>query len=422
MMLKNVVLVPIGSYGDVYPFVGLGLAMQKRGHRVTVITNEHFRPLMERAGLKFAACGDEAFYQRAIANPDLWTSKGLQVAMGYTMQMQRELYEKLMGVCEQEEGGMGEAVVVAHCLGFAARVAQEKHGLKVATVHLAPASIRTCYEVPRLQTVVDVNRWPMWSKRLMWWMLDKWVVDGLICPMLNQWRGELGLGKVERVLAGWWNSPLLTLGMFGSWFGPMQPDWPESMRVTGFGLYDEGERGEVDEKVAGFLDGGMPPVVFTPGSAMRHARGFFEAAVGACERLKVRGLLLTRHREQLPAKLPATVMHAEFVPLGRILGRCKAMVHHGGIGTCAQGLAAGVPQVVTPFSHDQPDNVARLKRLGVGCEVMPKRCSAKMLAEVLQEMMGSVKVKESCKQVAEQMRKENGLDAACDVIEQVMGR
>ena len=82
-----------------------------------------------------------------------------------------------------------------------------------------------------------------------------------------------------------------------------------------------------------------------------------------------RGILLTKYDHQLPAKLPDTVRHFGFVPLSKLLPRTAALVHHGGIGSCAQGLAAGVPHVVRPMSYDQFDNSRRLVRLGVAKEI-----------------------------------------------------
>ena len=69
-----------------------------------------------------------------------------------------------------------------------------------------------------------------------------------------------------------------------------------------------------------------------------------------------RGLLLSRHREHIPRTLPSDVRHVEYAPFSELLPRCAALVHHGGIGTSAQALAAGVPQLIMPMGHDQPDN------------------------------------------------------------------
>ena len=120
----------------------------------------------------------------------------------------------------------------------------------------------------------------------------------------------------------------------------------------------------------------LPNCSMTPGSAMRHAQEFFAESVAACQRLGRRGLLLTRFAEQVPTDLPETIRHLEYVPFSRVLPRAAALVHHGGIGTTAQALAAGIPQLVMPLAHDQPDNAARLERLGVGRTIAPRRYRA----------------------------------------------
>src|SRR5262249_61350306 len=97
---------------------------------------------------------------------------------------------------------------------------------------------------------------------------------------------------------------------------------------------------------------GEPPVVFPPGTMMRHPRQFFAEAVDACGRLGRRGLLLSRFRDQLPERLPEGVRHFDYVPLSQVLPRAAALVSHGGIGTLSQALAAGIPPAVMPLGFD----------------------------------------------------------------------
>src|SRR5262249_29005603 len=159
---------------------------------------------------------------------------------------------------------------------------------------------------------------------------------------------ELGLAPVRDVFRGWLHSPQLVLGLFPKWFGSIQPDWPRHTELVGFPLYDERDATPLPAELDAFLAAGPPPVAFTPGSANLHGRPFFEAASAACTRLGRRGLLLTRHPEQLPERLPEGVRHVAYAPFGLLLPKVGALVHHGGIGTSAQGMAAGVPQLVMP--------------------------------------------------------------------------
>ena len=116
---------------------------------------------------------------------------------------------------------------------------------------------------------------------------------------------------------------------------------------------------------------------------------------------------MTRYPEQIPAALPPGIRHVAYVPFSQVLPRCKALVHHGGIGTVAQGLAAGVPQFVMAMSHDQPDNGYRLARLGVGAYVYPKAFTPGRVADALARLTSSPEVGAACRacraRIAEQM-------------------
>ena len=183
-----------------------------------------------------------------------------------------------------------------------------------------------------------------------------------VVPGLNEWRRELGLPPVTRVFRDWIHSPQRVIGLFPDWFGVPQSDWPASLRLAGFPLFDDHRPTELAPSLRRFLDDGPPPVLFTPGTANQAAARFFRAGVDAAESLGRRALLLTRYTGHLP-KLPPTAHHEPFVPLSDVLPRCAALVSHGGIGTLAQGLAAGVPQLTMPMGFDRPDNATRLEGL-----------------------------------------------------------
>ena len=187
-------------------------------------------------------------------------------------------------------------------------------------------------------------------------------------------------------LRDWWNSPDLVIGMFPDWFAHPAADWPKQTQLTGFGLWDERAIGGVSQEMYDFLNAGEPPVVFTPGSAMWQAQDFFTACVDACTRLHRRGILLTRHRDHLPANLPHFIRHFEYAPFSQLLPSVACLVHHGGIGTSAQAMAAGVRQVVTPMAHDQLDNAARMEKLGIAKVIPAQKLNGSNLARAIKAM------------------------------------
>jgi UDP:flavonoid glycosyltransferase YjiC (YdhE family) len=186
------------------------------------------------------------------------------------------------------------------------------------------------------------------------------------------------------------HSPQLNLCLFPDWFARPQPDWPPQTQLTGFVYYDrQGDGDDLPNTVNEFINAGSPPIIFTPGTAMKHANQFFLDCVEACGRLRRRGILLTGHPEQLPDELPADIRHFAYLPFSKVLPRTAALVHHGGIGTTAGAIAAGIPQVIRPMAHDQPDTAARVERLGIGVSLPPGKFNAASLAGKLDTLMTS---------------------------------
>ena len=412
----NVLLFALGSHGDVHPFVGLGLALRRRGHHVAVATNEYFRPLIEHARLEYIQAGTAAEYKRLATNRDLWHPlRSVQAVFGGTARYLRPMYELARDFALTRE----DAVIAASSLALGARVAQDKHGIPLATVHLSPSIFQSVYETANLPGLNLIPPFaPLAVKRIAFMGMNA-AVDSLIAAPLNAFRAELDLPPVRNVIRDWWHSPQRVIGLFPDWFGPKQPDWPPQTVLTGFPLFDEPDLSPISDELSRFIDAGEPPIAFTPGSAMWQGRRFFDASVEACVRLKRRGLLLTRHRDHLPSRLPPNVIHVHYAPFSQLLPRCAAFVHHAGIGSTAQALAAGVPQLLTPFTHDQPDNSARVVRLGCGAIVTPANYTGERAARVLRELIESPRVARACREVAGRFVGVDPLGQTCGLIEQL---
>jgi UDP:flavonoid glycosyltransferase YjiC (YdhE family) len=189
--------------------------------------------------------------------------------------------------------------------------------------------------------------------------------------------------------------------------------------LAGFPLFDERGLAEVPADVEAFLAAGEAPLVFTPGTAMKQGQAFFAAAVEACGRLGRRGMLLTRFPEQVPSPLPEGVRHFGYVPFSQVFPRAAAVVHHGGVGTTAQALAAGVPQLVMPLAHDQPDNAARVRRLGAGRAIAVKKFRGPAVAAALGELIGSAEVRARCRAVAAKFAGDGGVEEVVRALEEL---
>jgi rhamnosyltransferase subunit B len=403
-------IVAIGSAGDVHPFVAVGRELVRRGHEVRIHASAWYEEAVTGAGLGFEAIDTKERYLEMTARPELWDPRrGFPFIMNEgVLATLPELYRKL------EAEARAGSLLVGSSLALACRLVSEKHDVPAITAHVSPAVLRTVHRVPVFAGVGFVRRMPRRFKRGFWWLSDR-ILDPTWLPAFNVFRRGIGLPPVRRPLNGWWNSPVGVLGFWPEWFAPTQPDWPCQLRLTGFPFFDRAS-GDLEGELDRWLADGPPPVVFTHGSANVQGARFFAESAGVCERLKIRGLFVTARREDVPAHAPAGVRHASYVPFGQVLPRAAALVSHGGIGTVAQGLRAGVPQLVVAMAHDQHDNGSRIEDLGAGRSVDAGRYSTGKGAALLRGLLHEGDTKSQARACADRMQRQDGAQAAADAI------
>jgi len=403
----------LGSSGDVFPILGLALELRRRGHDITFATNEHFQRIVESYGLTFEMLGTEADYQACIRNPDLWNPR----------RAFRHVFQSLMPALKRQyeihaaAQRSGAVVGITNCFGFGAFTAQDKLGMPVITVHVQPAVLWSDHAPPTLPGLFG----PRWMKRWIYRAAERYILDPVVCPFLNDWRRELGLAPIHRITDRW-HSPYGVLCMFPEWYATPQPDWPGNLLQSDFPLWNHQSDQSLAAEVKRFLNDGPAPLVFTPGSANVHGRKFFQAAVHACESLKRRGILLTGFPEQLPDKLPDSIVHFPFVPLDLLLPQSAAFIHHGGIGSMSQAMLAGIPQVLMPLAHDQFDNAARVLRLGIGESIPAPRFSESRLIPALNRLLSSARVSQACRDLSVRLNARDGLRQSATAIERRLGK
>ncbi len=410
----RILIIAIGSYGDVLPLLGVAVSLKQRGHAVTFFSNDHFAPHVRRFDLDFVALSSSADYDALTDHPDLWNKyKGWRlIGSSIVSDALRKAYSILC-----THAFPGKTIMVSSTLAFAARLIQETHGIPNATVHLSPGVFHSAHAPPKVPGLFMPGWFPVSVKRAIWKALDHSMIDPIVKPGLNRYRQELGLPPASRIFHEWLHSPDLTLCLFPKWFAAPQPDWPPKTRLTGFPLFDDAFRAPFPEEVQEFLEEGSPPVVFTPGSANKFGTNFFAEGARACQLTGRRGLFLTQYPDQLPSSLPSGVHHCSYVPLSQLLPHCAALIHHGGIGTCAQALRAGIPQIIQPLNFDQFDNGGHVTRLGVGQTISPRSFRGSLIAKSIEALLSSQAVKTRCASVADHFTGINPLEETCNVIE-----
>lgn len=414
----HVVIATLGSAGDIHPFLALGQGLQARGHRVTVLCPEPFGPLVAQAGLGFGAMGSSAQYEAATQEPDLWhPRKGFEVVWRHTRDGLGLLAERLQALPASDD----PALLIAHPLALpAADLCRAlRPGLPIVGAWLAPMNLRTVHD-PLSLGPLAVPRWlPLALRRWAWRRIDAGLLDPVTVPDINARRQPAGLPAIGHFVEHLQAVPDLSLLLFPPWFGPTQPDWPRPLAEGGFLLYDRPGSGLLPPGLQDFLAAGAAPIVFTPGTGHRHAAAYFAAALQAVQALGRRAVFVTGHPAQLPAALPPTVIAPGYVSFRALLPQAAALVHHGGIGTTAEALRAGVPQLVVPFAHDQFDNARRVQALGVGDVLPAGRAGPRRLRNRLARLLADALRPARCRAVASRLAAADPLPALCDAIERL---
>ncbi len=312
-------------------------------------------------------------------------------------------------------------MLVTHVITFAGPLVAQKTGIKWTSTVLAPVSLWSAYDPfvpPNMIWIAPLLRAAgPGINRAFLSVVRRWT-QGWMEPIAGL-RKELGLQKGLHPLFEGQHSPALVLALFSEVIGTQQPDWPPHTVVTGFPFYDKKDETPIAPELLKFLDAGTPPVVFTLGSsAVFIADDFFHQSIAAVKELGQRAVLLIGDARNMPKEpLPDGVVAFDYAPYGELLPRSSVIVHQGGVGTTAQALRAGKPMLVMPYNHDQPDNAARVTRLGVGRTLSRNRYKAARVVEELKELLDNPLYAQRAAEVSARVRSENGARRACEEIE-----
>jgi len=415
---RRVVLATFGSLGDLHPYLAIAREIAARGHLPVVATTDYHADAVRAAGIEFAAVAPAADVfpeMRALVQRLFHPLTGPRYMIReVVMPHVRAAYADLHRIAADAD------VLVSHPLTMTVPLVAAKRGLPWASTVLAPFSLMSAVDPPAFAAA----GWLDWIRRL--GPEPYRAVLGLIKRVAGRWeaplaalRREIGLppASAGAMFEGQF-SPHLNLAMFSRVLAAPQPDWPAATVVCGFPRW-EGDAPDpaTAEALAAFLAAGDPPIVFTLGSSVAHAAGdFFADAVEAARRLGRRALLITGADEHAHAAIAdgRQVRAFRYLPYGAVFPHARAIVHQGGIGTLAQALASGRPQLVLPVAFDQPDNARRAQRCGVARALPWRRVRAASLAEELAALLRDEAGAHRAARVATDVRREEAARVAAD--------
>jgi UDP:flavonoid glycosyltransferase YjiC (YdhE family) len=414
-MAKRILLTTTGSLGDLHPFIAIGLELRSRGHDVTLATSNFYRSKVEQTGLKFAPMGPHLGLEISEV-----MDRVMDLKNGPEYLIRQILYPAVPAAYVEVMEAIRDAdLIVTHPITFAAQIAAEKTGMPWVSTVTAPLSFLSRFDpsvAPAYPWVIKLRAFgPGFYGIFM--KLGKLLTKSWLGP-ITQFRASVGLPPGQDPVFEGQHSPQRVLALFSSLMAEPQPDWPPHTLVTGFPFYDHAEHGQgIDPDLQRFLDAGPPPVVFTLGSsAVQRAGDFYHESIAAVQRLGCRAVLLIGSNS-FKEPLPPGIVAFPYAPFSAILPRASVIVHQGGIGTGAQALAAGRPMLVVPFAFDQPDNAARLQRLGVARTIQRKHYTAQRAHSELQSLLTEPAYAATAAEVAHKIAQEDGVRTASDAIE-----
>ncbi len=416
---KKIVLAPYGSLGDLYPFVALAIELRRRGHEIVINTLEAYRESIGELGFEFFPLRPDIDPEdREFAKTLMDTQNGTErLIKDLLLPNLRPMYEDLLAATE------GADLLIPGEIVFPAASVAEKRGLKRITTTLAPLSMFSSYEYAVFPNALWLQHFNFMGRhfRSMLYFVMRNTVNSWLRPY-RKFRHEIGLDPHHDPLVVNKFSKTLHLAMFSKFLGKPQPDWHSPTLQTGFCFYDgQEDLGVMPEKLEEFLGNGEPPIVFTLGSAaVMDAGDFFEQSIEAAKILDRRAVFLYGVFNEQPEGLDEMRVGFDYAPYSRIFPKAACVVHQGGVGTTAQVLRAGIPALIMPYSHDQPDNAARCRRKGVAEIISRDDYNAETVAEILEEILEDDSYNTNAEEAKSIIARENGTKTACDAIEAIL--
>ncbi|MDA1276960.1 MAG: glycosyltransferase [Verrucomicrobia bacterium] len=414
----NIIILAVGSRGDVQPYVAVGLGLQNAGHHVRMATHSNFKDFVEMRGLEFAEIkGNPKEWLDTEEGLD-WLESGPGLYKFYTglKRFMEPVLESLLPTSLSACRDMD--VILYSTVATSGPHIGEKLGLPTFPLMLQPA-----YPTGDFPSVIADSAT---TKNRIYNQFTHWITDQILHHStrgsIDRWRKEvLGLSRAtflgparvsrkKRVPHFLGYSPSVV---------PRPKAWGDHVQVTGYWFLDREENWVPPDELVRFLESGSPPVYVGFGSmTVRKSEETTRMIVSALQMTGHRGILLKGWGNLGSTNLPDSVLQIDSVPHDWLFPRMAAIVHHGGAGTTGAAIRAGVPSIITPFFADQIFWAARISSLGVGPASIPfSKLNDQNLADAIRLATGDSAMRGRSKALSEKICSENGVTRVVEAFE-----
>lgn len=419
----KITIFAFGSRGDVQPYVALGTGLMASGHSVCLNTHAIFESMVREHGLDFYPTpGDprEVLITHAVA--DLGNNP-IKINRWLRMNFKPHLEELFRVTLDAAQGC--ELMLISP-LSLAAWHVAQKMRLPGIGVFLQPAT--PTRELPG-SMAIPLPDWVPFRGAYNY-LTTKFSTQSLfnmLRPLTNECRAEV-LDLPPLSASYYWRTDAPKAGVpmiygFSPSVVPKPANWGPTIQVSGYWFLPDGQSYVPPTDLTGFLESGPAPVYVGFGSMVDHEReAMTRLVVEAITLSGQRAILLGGWSELGSAALPDHIFRIDSVPHDWLFPRMAAVVHHGGAGTTAAGLRAGLPNVIVPFFGDQTFWGWRVHQLGVGPKWIPrKRLTAERLAGAISQAVADPAMKRRAAELGSTIRAEDGISTAVALVERFAG-
>lgn len=412
----EIIISTIGTKGDIYPLAGIAMALLSRDLKVVFLSNPKFKDYIENCQIPFEPIGTLEQYEEFHFNKEIWNPHKDTTMLGFDNYFLPATLDAYKYVEARHKQGANMMVLT---LGVTngARIAADKYSIPNGIIALSPNKFFSIYSPPA----------PLC------WIYPK-ILPELLAPVFYKtiyllWNSKIGSKYLKKLHVHIkvksklyphsynYDKENLLIGFFPEWFGMRARDWPKKIKLVGFSLHDEinqKSRTQIDS----FIAKKGPPIVFTTGTGVHDTSDIFREGRRICETLNMPGIFVGGQLGKELLNGAELCQHVNYVDFEYTLPKCQAIIHHGGIGTTAQAIRAGIPQLIRPLAFDQPDNANRIHKLGLGTFIFPEHFNAETAAPILKAMIDYAPHNKNLAMYSADLKRSNAIEKACDLIEE----
>ncbi len=417
----KITILGIGTRGDVQPYIALSKGLIDAGFEVCMVAAENFEDWVRSEGLDFVPIDLDMHALMNDSSGQEWVESGGNPfnEMRNMKATLEKFDDSFVGLIEPIQSA--DAVISGFTSFFYADSVLEQNPKPHVVALLQPL-------LPT--TSGDATLQPFFSGRDNWLNrisgnIGLWVMSWVGKNSLNKFRDHLGLSPLGyRELMGRWKKATMLHG-FSPAVVPQPVDLPaERVYVSGYWFTDEADmEWDAPADLQAFLDSGDPPIYVGFGSmSNRDPQGVTQLILDATQQSGQRVILLSGWAGLNAESTPDNVFVLESAPHTWLFPRMAGVIHHGGAGTTAAGLRAGVPTTVIPHFADQPYWGRRVHELGVGTKPIPRwELTVDKLAEAMTQLATDKTIQAQASQLGEQIREEDGIGNAVQFIQKQFG-